>query len=553
MRALTRRHSLIISLLVVFVAGFDVHAENTKKIQEAVDRGVKYLKSANIGFDMHAVGKSALLGLTLLECGLPADDDAVARAAATVRDAGPMLTHTYTLSLAIMFLDRLGDPLDVPLIQAMGVRLAAGQNSSGGWGYECPGVEDDEVRWLANARQELNELRAQNKLPPNPRKERPKLPKELTERMARLAQQRQPAQFDKVFGQDDNSNTQFAILGLWIARRHGVPVEKSLGFVEQRFKRTQNADGGWGYHAGGFMTLTTPAMTCAGLLGLAMAYGSANEAELRAALPGEAKRTARPATPRNFGRDPAVLAGLNCLSTAIGVPGVKVGVLPRDQGGKLYYFLWSLERVGVSYDLKTIGRKDWYGWGSDVLLQLQSDDGSWAGEYGGIVDTSFALLFLKRANLASDLTASLKGRVKDPGEVTLRAGVGGEAVPKVERGDTPSNDAPMDDEAARLKKELLDAPADRRDEMLERYKDAKGVAYTQALVSAIPQLPVMSKGKARDALAERLMRMTATTLRERLRDKDPEMRVAAARAAPARKTSPTYRTSFLCSKTARRW
>src|SRR5262249_38945041 len=89
-----------------------------------------------------------------------------------------------------------------------------------------------------------------------------------------------------------------------------------------------------------------------------------------------------------------------------------------DQG---YYFLWSLERVAVAYGLETIGSKDWYAWGAEILLQTQETNGSWQGRYAdGGVDTCFALLFLRRANLAKDLTASLRGKVSDPGEVHLR-------------------------------------------------------------------------------------------------------------------------------------
>ena len=33
------------------------------------------------------------------------------------------MSRTYTLSLGILFLDRLGDPADIPLIESMAVRL----------------------------------------------------------------------------------------------------------------------------------------------------------------------------------------------------------------------------------------------------------------------------------------------------------------------------------------------------------------------------------------------------------------------------------------------
>src|SRR5205823_11670450 len=98
--------------------------------------------------------------------------------------------------------------------------------------------------------------------------------------------------------------------------------------------------------------------------------------------------------------------------------------------GDIYYFLWSVERVAVAYGLKTIGNRDWYEWGSKYLLDNQGKDGGWVGRYEGGVDTCFALLFLRRANLAVDLSARLKG-VKDPGERNLRAGgVGGDKLQK---------------------------------------------------------------------------------------------------------------------------
>ncbi len=66
------------------------------------------------------------------------------------------------------------------------------------------------------------------------------------------------------------------------------------------------------------------------------------------------------------------------------------------------------------YGLKTIGKKDWYAWGSQILLDHQNEDGSWQGKYGGGIDTCFALLFLQRANVARDLTALVAAAAGDP-------------------------------------------------------------------------------------------------------------------------------------------
>jgi hypothetical protein len=65
-----------------------------------------------------------------------------------------------------------------------------------------------------------------------------------------------------------------------------------------------------------------------------------------------------------------------------------------------YYHLYSLERVGVLYGIKTLGGHDWYAEGAMVLLRDQHEDGGWSSWAElPVVDTSFALLFLKKATL----------------------------------------------------------------------------------------------------------------------------------------------------------
>jgi hypothetical protein len=144
-------------------------------------------------------------------------------------------------------------------------------------------------------------------------------------------------------------------------------------------------------------------MTCAGLLGLAVAHGSAAEA---------ARDKGKKAPDVNQDRN--LKAALMLLGTFIGNP-VGAGRQPGVAGtspmatGKAYYFLWSLERVALALGLETISKKDWYGWGTEILLANQRPDGSWQGEYANFgADTCFALLFLKRSNLIPDLTTLLK-------------------------------------------------------------------------------------------------------------------------------------------------
>ena len=329
------------------------------------------------------------------------------------------------------------------------------------------------------------------------------------------------------------------------ARRHGLPVDLALGRINRRYRISQNADGGWDYvPATGpatpmYMRASTATMTCAGLLGLAAAQGVVAD---------DAREKGKPGP--DLGKDRALKAALTLLGTALGNP---AGGRPADGavrgvpvvGGKTYYFLWSLERVAVALDLDTIGGKDWYGWGSEVVVANQAADGSWHGEYAAAVDTCFALLFLRRANLTADLTAGLRGKLHDPGAITLRAGgVGGDVLQGALKSGLESRDSSVhritgpaaadDTEGGRLARELAQAPAGRRDELLEKYRDEKGVAYTEALAGAIPQLAGEARRQTRDALADRLTRMKPDTLLRYFRDADAEIRRAAALAAAQR-------------------
>jgi hypothetical protein len=284
-------------------------------------------------------------------------------------------------------------------------------------------------------------------------------------------------------------------------------------------------------------------MTCAGVLALCVAHGYANE-------------IAKGKLVRDPARDPNLRTALLALGTTIDHPvSKKPGnqPIPEVTNGGFYYFLWSLERVAMVLGLDTIGGKDWYGWGAEILLRSQRPDGSWEGNYGlGGADTSFALLFLVRANLARDLSAALRGKIQDPGEVVLRAGgVDGSNLqtPRLKPALEPAHKPPiggsqptvrdpkdkpappvtgLDAEAARLSARLVEAKGERQNEMLTQLREGKGVIYTQALAAAIPQLGGEVRSRAREALAERLTRMNAATLADKLEDESSEVRRAAA-------------------------
>jgi len=67
------------------------------------------------------------------------------------------------------------------------------------------------------------------------------------------------------------------------------------------------------------------------------------------------------------------------------------------------YKFYGIERIGIFYKFDTIGGLDWYRDGAAALVRTQRPDGSWDMRYGGDVDTAYALLFLKRATVSISL------------------------------------------------------------------------------------------------------------------------------------------------------
>ena len=437
----------LVTLALTSLLASPAFAVEPRGIDEAIQRGVTFLKSQQVQngtWNHPQIGATALAGLTLLECQVPLEDPAVQKTASAVRGACVDLKQTYSLSLVILFLDRLGDPGDESFIQSMTTRLLAGQTASCGWSYNCPLVgqhrEEQRLRSLLNQRTLVGGI-GPTPSPPStePRRTTPPLPPPVRALLQQVAYIRPPRSGKLNPGDSDNSNTQFALIALWVARRHGLrlPVGGALAEAAARFRWSQYGDGSWGYKS----TLTTPqsllqpvpgdsspAMTCAGLLGLGVARGASRatiRVQARDALtsPAKPRATADVAVPQ----DPAIRAGLLALARAIGQPaGDPTQIRPAPvygNGGRLYYFLWSLERVAVVYGLDHIGKKDWYAWGSEILLASQDRSGGWTnGEFSqGCCDTCFALLFLRRANLARSQPCSEgTGAGSGPGGADLR-------------------------------------------------------------------------------------------------------------------------------------
>jgi hypothetical protein len=343
--------------------------DQQKRINQAIDFGVAYLKrdleellaapDDRHDFATHYnEGMLAMDAWTLLSCGVPATDPLIEKTAALLRERLDRPRHVYCISLMIFFFDKLGQKQDDARIRRLGLRLIAGQHASGNWAYQCPILTPPEDAALTRYLESLNYLKSSIgegvlQLKPGARMDLP----ESLHRLSVVVRLK-PFSFPKKLKgiqQGDNSNTQFAVLALWVAKRHGTPVAPSLALIDRFFRRTQRIDGSWTYYVGNRPEYGDfkASMTCAGLVGLAVARGLHLH-------PGE-----EAPTPDGRPRDAAIQRGLTYLGGTVRpvepARTAKGTYFGADAGGDLYY-LWSLERVAVIYDLKMIGGQDWYAW-----------------------------------------------------------------------------------------------------------------------------------------------------------------------------------------------
>ena len=377
------------------------------QITQARLKGIEFLKSKQLEdgsweFPAHEVGITALCTLALLENGVPQSDPVIDKGHRFVRKSTKELGSTYDIALSIVILSRLDEYGNKQAIRDLGARLIAGQNTGGGWSYTCPAKVTSSI--LTNP------------------ETRPKPPE----------------------GVGDNSCTQFAVLGLWTASRSGLDIDQPMAAIARRFRTTQNSDGGWPYasavaNQGDKAAAPNPsgsAMTFAGLFSLTVARANKLRKQLEERelsgdnkpKPGttgtpksatgttkkdDKKKDEKPDEKKDAPPEAAEKSdeGATLVKDPIFAKGLeKAGEFVRG-GDQARYFLWTIERLGVLLGLEKIGGVDWFAKGSDILIKTQQPDGSWPEAHNdkGLSQTSFAILFLRKANLGSDISRLLEG------------------------------------------------------------------------------------------------------------------------------------------------
>lgn len=174
----------------------------------------------------------------------------------------------------------------------------------------------------------------------------------------------------------DNSNSAYALLGLYACRAAGVDVSRALFQRADRWwRRSQNADGGWGYRSDREVE-SYASMTESGLSSLILC----------------ARALGRPPT------DEAVEKARAWVTTHFSV---EENAKSAYQQGRVLYHLYALERAGTLLSVERFGEHEWFREGAARLLSTQAEDGSWDdGSETYLSNTCFGLLFLTRPTAA---------------------------------------------------------------------------------------------------------------------------------------------------------
>ena len=337
-----------------------------KRVNGAIDRAVEWLRVRGVRPNTHRNGD--LTTLALRHAGLKSNEQFYknCRGATLRRTPG----YTYNVGIQALLMENVDVREHQGELAKLARFLADSQKRNGQWSYTGRQL----LRVGQVKRTGLGLGRRKGSLPLTGKKDGEPPPLDLV----KLA----PAPPQKDLRLGDNSNTHFAVLGLWAAERANVIVPKpTWRRVEKWLNKTQNDDGGWGYDDAGKKKNSTGTMTAAGALGLIAA--------------------------KHFGGTPWKSDG----RVQRGIDWARKNFTPSENpmGEKRwhYYYLWAMVRLE-----RVMGKNRWYEPIARWLVNNQEEDGSWPTKIPTMESTnaSFAILCLRRASIKLEIPP----RPRDP-------------------------------------------------------------------------------------------------------------------------------------------
>ncbi len=176
----------------------------------------------------------------------------------------------------------------------------------------------------------------------------------------------------------DNSNSQYAALGLHASWMAGLDIEEEVvKRAIQWWEDSQLEDGSWHYAEKGEIKPKEPGFG-------SMTAGGGSSIVLLRRIRGHT----------TYGKAQKAMSWLGAHFTVSENPNA-----PEDRKRFHFYYLYALERLGDLYPSEKMGKHLWYAEGANWLVKNQKG-GMWQWPQGGmeIPDTCFAILFLRRAS-----------------------------------------------------------------------------------------------------------------------------------------------------------
>lgn len=319
-------------------------AVTREEVERAIREGVRFLKQeqrgdgswSDVDNDAHT-GSTSLVTLALLTAGEPVNSVTIRRALGYLRNFGPdELKSTYAVSLQTMV-------------------------------FAAAEPERDQLKLVANV-----EWLTRAQIRPN---DRINWPGSWTYSVIKNRN-------------GDNSNSQYALLGLHAANEVGIPVRPDVWTLARSYwENCQHRDGGWAYTPDASSPVSG-SMTSAGISSLIIT--GLKRYQGQETLVGDEIHNCG-----KGGLNVDLMRGIDWMANHFRV-GENFG---HGQQWR-YYYLYGMERAGRLTGRRFFGEHDWYREGAEKLVHDQDPlRGFWRGaifEQDPVVATSFALLFLAK-------------------------------------------------------------------------------------------------------------------------------------------------------------
>ncbi len=378
----------ILVAVCIFVLGSAAPAQEQAKIDQAIRRGIEYLKTAGSPGHEHskATHSDELLLYTFIIADVPPGNPRFKALLERVLADEPH--QVYKVALQAMALEELDRVKYQNRIAWCAQHLIDNQCQNGQWSYGSPtpapkdlpaGVASDDRPKPATGARDFGA---------SVRKEKPKVVRKLA-----IKKQRDGG------ASGDNSNTQYAALGLRACYDAGIMIpEETIALAVKWLQESAHAPEG--NKVGANAVGTGPGEAPGNPQG--WGYKGAGEGEAYGSMTAGATGAITIydyMTKKDWKKNPLAKNGVAWLTSHYDIDSN-----PGKGNAWLYYYLYGLERVGMLYDVKLLGNHDWYQEGAKYLLEKQGGNGAWNAEW----DTCFAILFLKKAT--QPLVASTDGR-----------------------------------------------------------------------------------------------------------------------------------------------